>query len=82
VAWRAAVAVDAVEHDVGHAAHAPVREGPAVAEVQHPVVRTHEAIVEKADQRVVKPGRIPVRAFVERVEAVDAERAHEAGQVG
>lgn len=82
VALGGAPPVEAVEHHVRHAAHAPVREGGPLGHVQHPFIWTFKSVVEEADQLVVKPVRVQARALVERLEAVDAQRTHEAGQVG
>ena len=76
------MSVNAVEHHIGRAINAPAGKGQALAQVQHLRVRPLKAVVEKADQRVVEPDRIGTGARIEYLETVDAERLHEAGQVG
>lgn len=82
VARRVASPVDAVEHHIGCATHAPACEGQPLAKVQHLLVGLLESIVEETDQLIMKPYRIGAGAFIERLETVDPERAHEASEVG
>ena len=77
---RAAVAVDAVEHDVGGAADAPARPGLPFGQVQHLRVGRVETEVAELEHLLHQPTRIGVGARAERLEALLADMAQKGGE--
>src|SRR5690606_17669884 len=81
VPLRLAPPVEAVHHHVRDAAHAPPRKRQALACVQYVLVWRDEAVVEKTDELVMKPGGIGAGALVQLLETANPQRTHEVCQI-